>query len=400
MKYTDEQIDAAQCRSERVIIRALAGTGKTETVALRASQLSQEDQGVSTVMCFTRAARDQLTRRLVDRGVDGQVETVHASAHATVSRWFDKRELRMPRVSDGFNAARRVVRSAGFKGSDTEVDAVLRMSTSKWNGTLAVSSVPTTMSIHDLQTLADMYAMAKRERNVIDFDDLVVIAAEVCTPVSGEVIVDEAQDLSTVQVAYVEALAGNNSMTWVGDPYQAVFGFAGVDGGIFDRLVGWESFTLSESFRSSEAVLDAANQLIAPDRLKSRFPGGVVHVRHVDFEEQASVVAEMVDDGDVVLARTRDGVNTQCECIEDAGWGVRRNCAQTLLDRGVDVSTVHSAKGSEWRRVFVIGCDDDGFNGFEASSEEKRLMYVALTRARESITVLSMTGAMPWGVRL
>lgn len=400
MDYTDEQVDAAEIRAHRVLIRALAGTGKTETVAYRAALLTDEGDVPSATLCFTRAARDTLTERFAEQGVPSEVQTVHASAYTAVRTWHELRGLSMPRVTDGDRVVRDVLQSAGFGSSNTEVDAVLRASTGQWNGTNTLSAIPATMTVADVKALADMYQAAKRARNMIDFDDLVVIGAEVVEPGHGEVIVDEAQDLSTVQVAYVEALAGDNPMSWVGDPHQAVFGFAGVDGQLFDQLEGWKDLTLTQSFRSSQAILDVANQLIEPDELCSDFTGGGVELKHVAYADQVNEIAGSVGDETVVLTRTRDSGILQSERLERDGWVVRQNCDGKPGDRSIDVSTVHSAKGSEWQHVAIMDMTEDGFNGFERSEEERRLFYVALTRACQSVTVYSMDGVNPWEVQL
>ncbi len=58
------------------------------------------------------------------------------------------------------------------------------------------------------------------------------------------------------------------------------------------------------------------------------------------------------------------------------------------------LSTVHSAKGQEWDAVFVLGVNDGHFpNEYatgraESIDEERRLLYVALTRARDALYLL------------
>ena len=67
-----------------------------------------------------------------------------------------------------------------------------------------------------------------------------------------------------------------------------------------------------------------------------------------------------------------------------------------LLDEDYLVlSTVHSAKGQEWKSVFVLNVSDGNFpNEFstgkpELIDEERRLLYVAMTRARQSLTLIA-----------
>lgn len=56
-------------------------------------------------------------------------------------------------------------------------------------------------------------------------------------------------------------------------------------------------------------------------------------------------------------------------------------------DGGVSVTTIHSAKGLEWRQVFVIGCEQAMMPHQRADDveEERRLFYVALTRSKGAV---------------
>jgi DNA helicase-2/ATP-dependent DNA helicase PcrA len=59
------------------------------------------------------------------------------------------------------------------------------------------------------------------------------------------------------------------------------------------------------------------------------------------------------------------------------------------------LSTIHSAKGQEWRNVFVLngvdGCipSDLGTGSEEEIDEERRLLYVAMTRAKEDLHIIT-----------
>jgi DNA helicase-2/ATP-dependent DNA helicase PcrA len=67
-----------------------------------------------------------------------------------------------------------------------------------------------------------------------------------------------------------------------------------------------------------------------------------------------------------------------------------------LLDEDyLILSTVHSAKGQEWTEVFVLNVNDGNFpSEFAAGSpalldEERRLLYVAMTRARDALHLIA-----------
>jgi len=66
---------------------------------------------------------------------------------------------------------------------------------------------------------------------------------------------------------------------------------------------------------------------------------------------------------------------------------------RNIKDDCLTISTIHSAKGLEWRSVFIIGAIDGrfpsaySFNSTDEMEEELRLMYVALTRAKEDLFI-------------
>jgi DNA helicase-2/ATP-dependent DNA helicase PcrA len=74
-------------------------------------------------------------------------------------------------------------------------------------------------------------------------------------------------------------------------------------------------------------------------------------------------------------------------------------------DRSVQLMTVHAAKGLEFKVVFVVGLEDGLFpheNCLEFQQdleEERRLMYVAITRAKERLYLLRACSRLSWGRR-
>ncbi len=72
-------------------------------------------------------------------------------------------------------------------------------------------------------------------------------------------------------------------------------------------------------------------------------------------------------------------------------------------DNCVSLMTMHSAKGLEFPHVYVVGMEEGVFPGIRASSEmeemeeERRLCYVAMTRARETLTMTTARQRMLYG---
>lgn len=76
--------------------------------------------------------------------------------------------------------------------------------------------------------------------------------------------------------------------------------------------------------------------------------------------------------------------------LKDTTWGalaLRIDAAKPLARGGVILSTYHSAKGSEFDHVFIL---NEGLrrHGLDTPPDDTRALYVALTRARQSVTLL------------
>jgi DNA helicase II / ATP-dependent DNA helicase PcrA len=120
-------------------------------------------------------------------------------------------------------------------------------------------------------------------QGVIDFDDILLLAYRILSerPAIAAILhrtyrylfVDEAQDLNPVQYALVRTLGENAASTLlVGDPNQAIYGFNGSSKEFmleeFPKDFTVERVELRENFRSSRAVIAAANALY-PDSISN-----------------------------------------------------------------------------------------------------------------------------------
>lgn len=129
---------------------------------------------------------------------------------------------------------------------------------------------------------ARRYREAKRERGVLDNDDLLVEAHRLLTApdladarsrVAGKVrvlLVDEFQDTDPLQAELVEAIAaeGGGRVFFVGDFKQSIYRFRGAAPDVFRRrreaTPPEGRLTLSRNFRSTPAVLAFVNRLFGP----------------------------------------------------------------------------------------------------------------------------------------
>ena len=217
--------------------------------------------------------------------------------------------------------------------------------------------------------------------------------------VCGHVVVDEAQDLSAMDLRAAARRAKGGSMTVLGDMGQATSVAA---------QNGWDSLTsalgvapsvvrrseLTVGYRVPGPILDFANQLLphtAPDLTPARSirQRGQGPERHeVEPDSVVGTVRELVDDQ--VGEWSTVGVIAPAELIAPivselagAGLEVADTRSVTALDRPVTVLEPATAKGLEFDAVIVVEPAR-----FEDLPNGLRLLYIALTRAVQRLSIV------------
>src|SRR2546423_3664667 len=198
------------------------------------------------------------------------------------------------------------------------------------------------------QTVADVYQLYQRRlfaSNAVDFDDLLMLTVDVLErfPEAREkwqkafryILVDEYQDTNHAQYRLLQLLAEKHgNVCAVGDPDQSIFAFPGADINHildFERdFPGTRTIALEQNYRSTNAILDAANAVIAnnrerkPKQLWSELGDGdpvrVVEVEdeHADARFVVAGIASLVEEGfsgDEIAVFYR--TNAQSRVLED-----------------------------------------------------------------------------------
>ncbi|CAN5884753.1 hypothetical protein BH11GEM2_BH11GEM2_17740 [soil metagenome] len=239
---------------------------------------------------------------------------------------------------------------------------------------------------HDDLTLFHKYEQYLTSRRLVDFDTLVIKAAELLESDSATadeirsrwdvVLVDEFQDLNPVQYRVVKALARTHRHVFaVGDDEQSIYSWAGADPKVFKQFViDFEIRTvvhLEENRRCPDDVFALARRLmlantpIFADRIipradrKSSFP-----IRTLTFENDDAEETWMIEDirrdhdqnghrwGDVALLYRKHSIGERLEtAFLNAGIPCRLAQGRALSDDPV-VAYVLAA-------VRVISCPDD-----------------------------------------
>lgn len=394
---TEEQKAVVTATDDFIRVKALAGTGKTYTAVQRVLYQKAIGREVSHVLTFTRSAAKTISKKLKEAGVeDVPVKTLHKFAAEMVNEFREEHGRGRVTISDGNRVIRSMIHDEyGRKPKPVEVGQVQQMATLLANG--AVYSFMTSTSKDELKYLAKRYQEAKETAGEIDWDDLLIIATGIAKmqgiTLDGEVIVDEAQDLTLLQMEYLKQLDPPR-LTLILDPNQNIFGFAGVEEAAMNDK-RFKEYTLSKSFRSAQEILDLANKLI-PENLTSNISGGKVTWVESSHKTQVEDVIKILEPGDCILGRFRSSARNVLLAL-DPTQNPKHEINDTIRvgDHEYTFGSIHWAKGQEWNRVFILDLVDDGFAGLPMTIEERRILYVAITRAKKDVVLMSITEQKP-----
>jgi DNA helicase-2/ATP-dependent DNA helicase PcrA len=325
-----------------VLVIAAAGTGKTRTLTHRLAWLMEERRVPAWriwLLTFTnRAAREMLERAGELTGDARQVwgGTFHHIANRILRRHAERLGYRPDFAildeDDSAKIVKRAIDELGYKGKTFPKPEVilsaLGLATSRQTPPeeeFRARFGETSAEIDQLLDVARVYGEMKRERNAMDFDDLLVNAiallrgerdvAEEYQEKVLHVLVDEYQDTNRLQSDFVDLLAAKHgNLMAVGDDFQSIYSWRGADVNhiltFAERHPGARIIKLEQNYRSVPDILDLANGVIAgnPEQfqktLRAARGEGVRPVR-VDLangRHQAQYVADQIE------ALLREGV--------------------------------------------------------------------------------------------
>lgn len=243
-------------------------------------------------------------------------------------------------------------------------------------------------------------------------------------------VVDEAQDISVAQLRFLAALGGErpDSLFFAGDLGQRIFQtpFSWKSLGVDIR---GRSQTLRINYRTSHQIRRQADRLLGPEvadvdgnvddrrHAISVFNGACPEVLMFDDEQQEieAVSQRLKNWGEEGLAahemaifvRSLEQIERAKEAANQSGLPFKVLDAQMNTTTGqLTISTMHLAKGLEFKAVVVMACDDevlplqerieavaDNADLEEVYETERHLLYVACTRARDHLLVTSVDPA-------
>lgn len=273
-----------------------------------------------------------------------------------------------------------------------------------------------------------------KQKHQIDYTDLILKATDICE--SGMykkeydmILVDEFQDISVDRYKLLQSLRRKKNLTklyCVGDDWQSIFRFSGSDLSLFNSFEDFFGFTercaIETTYRFGNPAIETSSKFILAN------PAQVVkNIKPVNDSVKTDVTTVAYDTGEknephiMKLKSIISGIPNE-ESIMIIGRYhydaemfdskiVERNqkndiIGVTLCGRKIPFNTIHSAKGLEADHVIILNCSqdaggfpsrvsDDPILGYVLSkpepfqyAEERRLFYVAITRAKKHTYVM------------
>jgi DNA helicase-2/ATP-dependent DNA helicase PcrA len=350
-----------------ILVRAGAGSGKTEVVAQRVERLlTAEGEAAFKVLAlsYTRKAagemRARFRARLGDAGRRVQTDTLHGFAQSLLLQygtWIGLPVEAEVVVSDAdrvelFEAWRS---AEGRPPLDDTRAGLLELDLCRARR-------------ESCELLADWRA-ALADAGALDYEGMLERATELLEVAAvrrqvarlyQHVIIDEAQNLTASQCRLLGRLigrpgdSGGVSAMLVGDDKQSIVGFAGADAehmARFAALYGAQEFVLTRNYRSAKR-LDALARVVAadfgavaPGHHDFAAPGQIAYAEYADQQAEGSAVArwvcELLKSGlpvEAVATGEERSVGERDIAVLARSAAALRSCSTALDDAGVQVA--------------------------------------------------------------
>ncbi len=302
IKYAEllnpSQLAAVTHREGPILVVAGAGSGKTRTLIYRVARLIESGvpPGAILLLTFTRRAAQEMLRRVEHlvgdrtRAVAGG--TFHSFANLTLRQFGSAIGLKpnftildRSDMEDVVNLLRTRMglgsRDRRFpkKGTITEAISMARNKRRELGEEIEFDFPHLVEHRDDLVRLAAAYDAYKRERGLLDYDDLLYRLAELLeqhgsvrrrlSDTYRYIMIDEYQDTNLIQAELVRLLAATHrNVMAVGDDAQSIYSFRGAN---FRNIMdfpekifpGARVVKLEQNYRSLQGILDVANEVIS-----------------------------------------------------------------------------------------------------------------------------------------
>ena len=394
-----DQRAVAQYAAGPMAVLAGAGTGKTRAITYRIAYGVARgiyDPANVLAVTFTKRAAVEMRERLAALGVPGvQARTFHSAALRQLQFFWPSAiggsmppliEHKASLISSaaarlGIRADKALVRDLA---AEVEWAKVSMLDADAYADAVRTNprTTPGDLSVDDVLSVMDAYQIAKEDRGVLDFEDVLVLTAGIMQDYPAIAkrirdqyryfVVDEYQDVSALQQHLLNLwLGGRHDICVVGDVAQTIYSFAGASPRYLQDFAeihkGARVVELVRDYRSTPQIVSAANALMKGEH-SSVLKGAV---KLVSQREDGVPVSYRSFDDDAEEAR---GIAEEIRQLHEAGAAYS---SIAILYRTNGQSESFEAQLAEAGIPFIV---HSGMRFFERE-EVRRAMYLLKKQA-------------------
>ena len=434
-----------------LLIRGVAGSGKTTVALYRAKYLSENYLDMFTankilVLTYNRTLVAFMREQAKELGLEG-VEI--SSFHQWAGNYLNQRGISINKVLNSGDEERKAILKKACSEAQRRFE---NRPILNWNPFFFEKEIAWMKGsrILDIETYLDVERQGRRgrlnaeDRKVVfavfeqykfemmqkqwfDYEDFALLALRALEDDDSSqythIVVDEAQDLSQAELSVITKLVDSqtNSITLLTDAAQKIYDNGFTWKGVGINIQG-RSHTLNKNFRTTVEIAEAAYTLlekdidfvqnsedyVKPEQINKDQHGCYpIYRRFSSLEEGTDYVVEEIK-------RLKE--QTDCKLSEMVVLHRRRGYLSVIQQRlnhhqipnyiltaqrwnheteEVKLCTMHSIKGLEARVVFILGLDEGNLpnvppsSDIEAITQERKLLYVGMTRAKEWLYLIS-----------
>lgn len=394
MMLNEQQTQVVTSSDRFIFVLAGAGSGKTRVIIERIKQLiSQGTKGEQILaITFTHKASEEMKHRL-GHHQDVHIHTFHQFCYLHLESMKQDKIRLVTENELSFFTDEELLSIANYK-----------------NGFMKGKR----------PYCYPEYVRRLKEKGMLDFEDLLLemyhhITHQKLTFSYQYIFIDEFQDTNYLQyILLKKIIKKETSIFAVGDPDQSIYKFRGASSKIIEIYIKEfhaKTYILSINYRSDQSILLAANRLIRRNvrPLKKELiaqsiqKGTVFHCVFSNEENEADWILKtlknMKKNGvhwDAISILYRNHTRAYQIKIKLYQHEIPFDEGEDAYNDAIHLMSIHQAKGLEFDHVFIVGLEENVLPSLRNNQkisleEERRLLFVGLTRARHTLILTTRT---------
>ena len=386
MKLNDMQKEVVYADERFLFLLAGAGSGKTRVIIERIKYLIQKGILYDDILglTFTHKAAKEMQERIENDEV--HLHTFHQFALKSLRQF----------VSYPFKIMNEALES--FTREDL-------LAITKYKNSYYKTKKPKSY---------DAYQIHLNKHRLKDFDDLLIdfynlLIKQPYLIRYKYIFVDEFQDTNQLQYMILQKLINKDThVLCVGDPDQSIYQFRGAQAKIINQYIKdykAKVMKLTINYRSNKTIIEHANRLIKRNYRaykKDLIPYNISteHINSYMFmhvEDEAKTIIKWINDyiktgikpiDIAILFRQHHRSFKLMQLLKEQTVYFYQESTNENYSSYIQLLTIHQAKGLEFDVVIILGLEAYTFPSThihqkELLDEERRLMFVAMTRAKK-----------------